>query len=44
MTLHAQRLLLTLGFRLKLGSGFSLGIKPGLGFSLGVKLGSGDFP
>jgi hypothetical protein len=46
-------LLLTLSFRVKLGSGFglglgpglslSLGIKPGPGFSLGVRLGSGGF-
>jgi len=37
----SPRLVLALGFRLKLSSGFSLGIKPGLGFSLAVKLGSG---
>lgn len=38
-----QRLQLTLGFRIKLGLGFRLGVKPGLGFSLGIEPGSGDF-
>ena len=50
---RAWGLLLTFGFRVKLGSsfglglgpglGFGLGIKPGPGFSLGVRLGSGGF-
>jgi hypothetical protein len=38
---RARRLQLTLGFRLNLGLGLSLGVKPGLGLSLGVESGLG---
>ena len=39
----AERLQLTLGFRLQIGSGVGLGVELGLSFRLGVQLGSGAF-